>query len=399
MSGENDQTDGTEASETEGEDAGSTEELTPEAEAEAAWAEFTGTKPESDEDDDGDGSGEEAGDTSAAGSGQDTSDTDDDPSSEAAEGEQSAEGAEGEGESSTDDQDGASSAGDIWANAPSELRAAFDAEKSRADRAEQQSASDRGRLSALQTRYDASLGRSPEQQDTAGGADTSSDDAEDTRPNPFESDEWKGLREEFGDIAEPIERVLSGHFEATTKEIAVLKDENLRLRNGLQTIGQDRVHSRVMEQEEQVRQDHPDYDDVVNSEEFAAWAEAAPAYIRAGLERNGKAIVDAGEASDLVKRFKSDTGYGSDGETEGDGSGASTETAANGANGARANGKDGAGSKPAAPSRRRQIQLDSASAPRSKSGEAAVTDKEPETDAEMWNWAVKKVRQEREAAI
>ncbi|MYE07102.1 MAG: hypothetical protein F4Y04_07790 [Chloroflexi bacterium] len=394
MSGANDQTDGTEASETEGEDAGSTtEELTPEAEAEAAWAEFTGTKPESDED--GDGSGEEAGDTSAAGSGQDTSDTDGDPPSEPAEGEQSSEAGEGEGESSTDSTDGAGSDGDIWANAPSELRDAFDAEKSRADRAEQRSASDRGRVSALQTRLDTLAGKAPEQHDKAGAAETSPDAGDSQDESPFETDEWKTVREEFGDIVEPIEKVLKPFV----TDLKAVKAENQRLRDGMQTIGQDRVHSRVLEQEAQVREDHPDYDDIVKSDEFDAWAQAAPSYIRQGLERNGEAIVDAAEASDLIARFKSDTGYGSNGETEGDGSGSSTETGAKDANGAKANGKDGDGSKPAAPSRRRQIQLDSASAPRSKAGEAAVSDKEPETEAEMWDWAVKKVRSEREAAI
>lgn len=399
MSGENDQTDGNEAEPTEAEDTGSTEGQDPETEARAAWLEFTGNRPEDDEtdedDDSGDGEGSEA---AAADTGQETSDTDADPAPESAEGEQSSEDDEGEGESSSDATDGAASAGDIWASAPKELRDAFDAERTRAARAEQEVASSRGRISNLQSRLDASLGKPPEQRNTAGAADTSPD-AGDSRPNPFETDEWKGLRDEFGDIAEPIEKILT----PLVGEVGALRAENQRLRQGMETIGQDRLHTRAQSQEAAVREAHPDYDDILQSQEFAGWVQAAPAYLREGLERNGRAIVDAAEASDILKRFKQDTGYGSEG-GDGDGSGSSTgqETEdANGkdAGGAEANGKDGDGSKPAAPSRRRQIQLDSASAPRARSGEAAVSDKEPETQAEMWAWAKKKSSADREAAV
>ena len=309
MSGENDQTDGTQAAETEAEDTGSTEELSPEAEAEAeaqaAWEEFTGNKPE----DSGDG--------------------------------------EGEGESSSDANDGAASAEDIWANAPSELRAAFDAEKSRASRAEQEAVASRGRISSLQTHLDTLTGAAPEQGDKAGAAETSSE-AEDSQDSPFETEKWKTLRDEFGDIVEPIEEVLS----PLVAELRDVKAENRRLREGMQTIGEDRLYSRAQQAEEQVREVHPDLDDALTSDEFTAWAKAAPAYIQQGIQRNAKAIVDAAEATDIVARFKADTGYGSNG-GEGDGSGSST---GQDANGAAANGKDGDGEEDA--SRGRAYEAD-----------------------------------------
>ena len=399
MSGEKDQTDGTQDGETEAEGSGSEQELTPEdqaeAEAQAAWAEFTGNKPEGSGDDDetGDKAGTEA---ASADSGTDTSDKDGDPPPESAEEEDTSKAGEGEGESSADSTDGAESGEDLWANAPSELRDAFAAERARADRAEQQRDSDRGRLSALQTRHDAMLGKTPEQQDTtAGAADTSPDAGDSQTENPFETEKWKTLREEFGDIVEPMEEVLS----PLVTEVGNLRAENQRLRQGMETIGEDRALSRTQSLEAEVRENHPDYDDVVRSDEFQNWMKAAPAYIQEGIKRNGRYVVDAAETSDIVKRFKSDTGFGSDG-GDGDGSGSSTQAETNGAgNGANGNGEGEGGSKPAATSRRRQIQRDSASAPRSRSGEAAVQDKEPETEAEMWDWAKKQVADERNAAV
>ena len=243
MSGENDQTDGNQAAETEAEDTGSTDELSPEAadgaEAKAAWEEFTGTKPE---DNDAD-TGEDAGTADAAGSGQDTSDIDGDPPPEPAEGEQSSEDDKGQGESSFDATDGAASAEDIWANAPSELRAAFDAEQSMASRPEQEAVASRGRISSLQTRLDTLTGAAPEQT-KAGAAETSSQ-AEDSQDNPFETEKWKTLRDEFGDIVEPIEEVLS----RLVAELRDVKAENRKLREGMQTIGEDRLYSRVQQAE------------------------------------------------------------------------------------------------------------------------------------------------------
>lgn len=98
MSGATDRTDGTQAAETVAEETGSTEKLSPEAEARAAWEEFTGNKPEDEEDGNAD-----TGDTarSAAESGQDTSDADGDPPPEPAEEEDTSEAGEGEGESSS----------------------------------------------------------------------------------------------------------------------------------------------------------------------------------------------------------------------------------------------------------------------------------------------------------
>ena len=95
MSGANDQTDGTQAAETDAAGTGSEQELTPEAEAEAetkaAWEEFTGKAPEDTDDDSGTG-GDAGAEAAGAESGQDPSDTDGGPPSEAG---------EGEGESST----------------------------------------------------------------------------------------------------------------------------------------------------------------------------------------------------------------------------------------------------------------------------------------------------------
>ena len=102
----------------------SAEETDPEEEARQAWAEFTGKAPDTDGEETSEAKAD-AGDAAEAEpeTDQDESTTDGDPPPESA---------EGEGESSADATDGAASGEDIWANAPSELRAAFDAEMARA---------------------------------------------------------------------------------------------------------------------------------------------------------------------------------------------------------------------------------------------------------------------------
>ena len=265
--------------------------------------------------------------------------------------------------------------GDIWADAPSELRAAFEAEKSKASRAEQEIASNRGRISHLQARLDSLIAK-PEQQDDTAGAGETSPDAGGSQDNLFESDGWKQFREDYADIAGPVQEV----FSAQAEEIKTVRAENQRLRKGLETVGEDRVLARSDRLEAEVRETHPEYDEIIASEAFANWGQAAPAYIQQALHRNGEIIVDAAEASDLIARFKADTDFKGANGTEG---GGSASTAGNGGD-----------SSATAAATRRQIQLDSATGPTSRGGEAPTQDKEPETAEEAWSYWEKKDAQE-----
>ena len=170
-------------------------------------------------------------------------------------------------------------------------------------------------------------------------------------------------------------------FSAVRGELKTVRAENQRLRKGLETVGEDRVQARSDRLEAEVRETHPEYDEIIASEAFANWARAAPAYIRDAIVRNGDFIVDAVETSDIFKRFKADTDF----------------KGANGGNGggsASAAENNGGDSSATAADPRRQIQLDSATGPSSRGGEAPTQDKEPETYEEAWSYWDKKDAQE-----
>ena len=336
-----------------------------EDEAQAAWDEFE-AKDNGTEADPGDGNG--------GGSGQVASDSSGDPPSEPAEEDQSTEAGKGQGRSPAEEPAKGDPAGDIWANAPSELRSAFDALQSRADRAEHENASNRGRISALQNRIDSLLG-APEQQNRAGAASTSPAPG-DSQDNAFEGEEWQQFRDDFGEIAGPIEKM----FAAQASEIEAVKTENQRLRQGMKVVGEDRFIARSEQLESSVRQAHPDFDDIANSETFATWATRQPAYVQQAIVRNGENIVDAAEASDLIARYKADTGIGSPG--------------ANGGGSASGTGNGSDSNATAARARRRDIQLRSASGLPSGKGEPSRQEKEPESEEEAWDYWERRDAQE-----
>ena len=369
MAGENDQ----DQDDLTPEDGSGSSETDDEREAREAWAEFSGATPEGDDADDDDDADDPDDDL-------DASAETDDQSSEPSEEDETSDAGEENGESSAEANDGDADAGDIWAEAPSELQSAFAAEKARADRLEHEARSNRGRVAALEGRLDSLIGGT--EQKAGAGRKTPSES--DFGPDKvFGTDEWKTMREEFADIAEPIEKSLAPVFD----ELAKVQAENRKLSNGMQTIGQDRTRTRAIALEDEVRAEHADYDDIINSDDFASWLQASPTYIQEGVQRNGKMIVDPAEAIDIFNRFKADTGFGAKAE----------EDDSRSANAKSGKGKDS--SKQTAPSRRRQIQLNSATAPRSKAGDAVVQDKDPQTETEMWHWAKKKIKAQREEAV
>lgn len=202
---------------------------------------------------------------------------------------------------------------DIWASAPTELRSAFEEVRKRADEAEHRYRSDAGRIAALQRQID-----DLKKGGTAHGAAEGTTD-KDAAPTVLASEKWKSLKQEYPEVAEPLEAVLSE-----------MESRNHRLEKELSAIGSDRRQAARDEQDAIVRTRHQDYDAFLgqNSQQFMAWKEEQPRYVQEAIQRNWEGIVDANEFVDILDRFKSHIGASGSPGHEPPGSGKSQQLAA-----------------------------------------------------------------------
>lgn len=260
----------------------------------ALWAELeTGEQAASDDDaapspDDksGDGGDDDAasadfgsGDDSAAAGG------DDDSSSTAQRQPDDKSGADGKTPSGNDDQ--------IWANATQEQRAAFDAAQSELARLKHAERSNRGRISALQRQLQ-DVTRQSGRQSPAGASGGQAAPGGAAGSDFFKGSKWSEFRSEYPEIAGPLEGVIGD-----------LRSQNTRLEKELSAIGDERRQSALDEQEGLLVGEHPDWEDLLTVENgFPEWLESQPRHIQEAAARNGKEIVDASEAADVVGRFK-----------------------------------------------------------------------------------------------
>lgn len=188
-----------------------------------------------------------------------------------------------------DDQ---STTDDIWANAPPELKQAYEA--SQRD-AEYRLNSIKGRLSAsdreLARLRAAQQARQPEPSRT--GNDNGG-------KNPFDPEAMTKLREEYGEIAGPLLDMmdaLRGNVDQLKQPVAVIEQE--------QQLAQ------YNQQVEALEAQHPDWQTAFGNEAFPAWLEKQPAMVRSAIERNANSIVDGQEAAYVLDLFKRDIGAGS----------------------------------------------------------------------------------------
>lgn len=244
---------------------------------------------------------------------------------------------------------GTSDSGDPWASVNPELRKEFDELKTQNKRLEQSDKSNRGRVSALQKQLDEIAARQSKGADAPEGGKTAVEDLDlDT------AEGWKTLKEEYPEIAGPIEKRFKS-LEAKAEQVETAVVDARRLDN-------------VKEQTDQLTQLHPDWlkTDV---NELESWVDKQPKYVREAYARNAEQIVDAEEAADIIGRFKafrSENGGSSSEEASstdsgpGDSSGddASATADAGGDKGGEAGGNGNQGL-----SDRRRRQLESAASP------------------------------------
>lgn len=187
---------------------------------------------------------------------------------------------------------------DIWNAATPEQRAAYEAAQDSEKKAKEDWNRMRGTVSGLTRKVNdltAQLNAQP-----AGEKPDGSADATDEANAVFDGEDWKTFEEDYPEVAGPLKAA----FGAQEARIQNLTRE-------LGGISTDRRADHIANQVNIVADAHPDYDKIAGSEEFSTWYETAPAFIRAGIERNAQDIVDGDEVTHIVKLFKQETGWGS----------------------------------------------------------------------------------------
>jgi len=230
---------------------------------------------------------------------------------------------------------------DIWANAPPELKAAYEAAEKKARDLEHRKKSDDGRVATYQRQVKALTDQISELQ--KGKKDGATQASSEKKAGEI-SDKLAKLKTDYPEIAEPIEH-LEGRLNDALKKIDSLTSE-------FSGISKERSEKQFATQEKIVLEAHKDYDAIAESDEFYAWYAQSPAFIKAGVERNARGIVDGHEVKKIIDLFKLETGKVS--------TGAVTATKTEPADKGQSNNP-----APADPHRKRQ--LESASSPRSKS--------------------------------
>lgn len=186
---------------------------------------------------------------------------------------------------------------DIWANADPKLKEAFEAERARAAKAENTVKSNNGRLSQAQRELAELRARSyaPVQPQAKTGEEAPKEQADDP--------ELAKVEEEYPEIAKPLIKVITD----LRSEVESLKSEGAK-RTEIEAKQAELAQQEAIAREEQaLAEAHPDWDDIVKSQEFADWAVSQPRMVHEALRRNANGIVDGNEASKVLSDFKRDT--------------------------------------------------------------------------------------------
>lgn len=214
----------------------------------------------------------------AAGTDKDPADPDEDVDAKAGSPD-SAENTEAAGADDGDPPASQASSDDIWANAPPELKAAFEA--SQKDW-ETRLGSVKGRLSAQDRFLDAlRTGNGKKVKELLG------------------SDAFKALREEYGDNLRPMFSV-----------VETLAESQFAIDEAVTKAGEARADAHVDEQLGLYAKAHPDWESYGSDDRFGPWLAQQPQAIREAAARNQQFIVDAGDASLVLSRFKEAHGIG-----------------------------------------------------------------------------------------
>ncbi len=187
---------------------------------------------------------------------------------------------------------------DIWEGASDEQKAAFEAVQKQVETLEQKDRSSRGRVSTLQRQVN-DLTRQFDQTAADKAADGGAGEDANAAEALFKSKQWLDFADEFPEVSGP----LASLFETQQKEIDAVKAEQGKQR-------ETEVQDHLDEQVKLLGEEHPDWEDVADSDEFGPWLDDQPRHIQEAAIRNAEGIVDAREAADVIGRFKASRSEG-----------------------------------------------------------------------------------------
>jgi hypothetical protein len=175
---------------------------------------------------------------------------------------------------------------DIWANSTDEQRAAYEQVQNEAQNWSHKYRSDEGRVSALQRQVNELTAAKSQ--------------AAPTPPEAFTGEKWKEIDEEYPEIAGGINE----RFDA----IQAQHQAELNAMRGQVSSMLDPILAQQKEREKRVELDklaaeHPDWQQVAQSQEFTGWLNGQPAQVQSLYGSNS-----AADAGYLVQTYKDATG-------------------------------------------------------------------------------------------
>lgn len=251
------------------------------------WAELTGEAVGEADPTPGEGADPDAGTQQDSQDQQNTSDANDGDGQ--ADGESDG-GADGAQPSDADAGSDKAKAEDIWANAPPELRAAYEAERAAKAELDKRLRGQDQKIRQLTARQRSSTPEA-KRNDAGKAAGSGTDEA------AFNSDKFKRAKEDYPEIVEAFEDVLR----AQGKQIGEVAETV----QSYSTADQDRTFT---ENHYKVEERHPGYEDMASKPEFGAWLETQPQGIIDMAIRNGRNVADPAETILILDMYKAHIG-------------------------------------------------------------------------------------------
>lgn len=189
---------------------------------------------------------------------------------------------------------------DIWAGATDAQRDAWQNAQRMIQNFNHRLSSDSGRIAALQRKIDqlsaaaqAPQPKAADQAATQGKQPEAADQK--AAKDAFASDGWKTLEEDYPEIASAIR----GLVDPLMKDMGSFQEMR-------QAVEQDRHQQRLTQERMTMDRMEPGWDGFLreNSAAFTQWINGQPGYVREAFERNKATVVNAGEAADIVSRFR-----------------------------------------------------------------------------------------------
>jgi len=194
---------------------------------------------------------------------------------------------------------------DIWASAPAELKAAYEAKEKELGNIRAREAGQNRKVQELTAEL---------RQFRAGGNPAAANGAKGTQPaqggKAISDPAWDKFRADYPEIAAPLDAKLAH----TEQRIAALGEMQTEQANKELVAIYDTNEADLLKA-------HPDAFDLTSKPEFAAWLGDAPDEVRAIAEKNNNAIRDLRGALFLIQTYKSQVGGASAPEQPGNGQG------------------------------------------------------------------------------